>query len=123
MDRVRHQAVRLAMDADCGLRVGCIDKTEDPSGSLVDPISQVADAIPILSPQISEVRLLDIEQLDLAVDCVNVHEERHRILLGIGGSGAGGVATSGDRPIFTVEVPRIEFAPGRPFPEIARSRG
>src|SRR5438552_2656261 len=96
------------MDADRGIRIGCIDEAEDPSRRLVDPVAEIADSIAILGPEIGEVCLGDVGRLDTAVDLVAVHEERHRILLGPEDRGVGSTGASGGCPILAAKASQIE---------------
>jgi hypothetical protein len=86
------------MDADRGIRIGCIDEAEDLSRCLVDPVAEIADAVAILGLEIGEVCLGNVGRLDTAVNLMAVHEERHRILLGSEDRGMGSTGTSGGSP-------------------------
>ena len=80
MDRVRHESVCLAVDPNGGLRIRRVHEAEDPSGPLVNPIAEIANAVPILGLEIGEVCLGNVGRLYPTIDRVSVHEKRHEVL-------------------------------------------
>jgi hypothetical protein len=64
VDGVRNESMGLAMHAVRGFRIGRVDQAEDPAGRLVDPVAEIANAVPILGLEIREVRLGDVARLD-----------------------------------------------------------
>jgi hypothetical protein len=80
-DGVRHEAVSLLVDAHRGVGVRGLHEAEDLPLLLVDPVPQVAHAVPLLRPQVRRVRLLDIGQADRTTHRVHIHEQGHVLLL------------------------------------------
>ena len=76
-DLIGYQAVRLAVDALGGVRVGGLDQAEDLSGRWVDPVPQIADSVALLGRQIGGVCLLGVGQPDRSGKRVDIHEQWH----------------------------------------------
>src|SRR4051794_2420976 len=81
MDLVGHQAVRLAVHGIRSLGVGRADEAVDGAGLLIDPVLLVVDAVLALHLQVGLVGLRDVDGLDPTLDVVDVHVERHDVLL------------------------------------------
>src|SRR5262245_27902672 len=74
--RVRQQAMGLAMDGDRGIPVGGLDEAEDLAGSLVDPVVLVVDAVLVLNLDVGFVRTDDVGRLH-AGQVMDIDEGRH----------------------------------------------
>jgi hypothetical protein len=77
VDRVRHQAVGLAVHGVGRLRVRCLDEAEDAALALVHPVAQVVDVVSALDGEVRLMSLGDVVHRDAGAEVVHVHEERH----------------------------------------------
>src|SRR4029079_2951023 len=82
VDLVGNEAMRVAVNRVRGFLARRIDEAENLAGLLVDPVAEIADAVPGLLLEILQVRVRNVLCRDASFHVVHVQVERHgRFLL------------------------------------------